>query len=114
MKKPSNRKERIDFIILKQGYDMASLLLSYTDKELRKHFDYLYPYLKDKEDFKTIYIPSTCLRCGEVVIHHFECGCGDDRAVFSDEDWKEEIKHEENTTDRDECFIKNNYSSENI
>jgi ribosomal protein S27AE len=90
MRKPTTRKERIEFLINKQGYTVASSLLTVTDREVKKYFDMFYKHLKDKEDVKEKRV--TCMRCGAEVEHHFECNCGYDRAVFSEEDWIEDIQ----------------------
>ena len=107
---PRNRKERINLIINKLGNDMALLFVSSTDREVKKFIDENYNWLKGKEDYKEPI--SKCIRCEEEVIHHMECGCGYDRTVFSEEEWKEDI--ENNSEDIDRCnmdkeFIENGY-----
>lgn len=77
LKKPGNRKERINFIIKKLGLESANLLMSFTDR-----------------------------------LHHTECGCGYDRSVFDERDWKEDIESFTEEIDRcpeDEEFIRNGY-----
>lgn len=110
MKKPKNRKERIDMIVKKLGTGFAVNMLYMNDKEVKQFTEDNYEWLKQKEDY--IENESTCIRCGENILHHTECGCGFDRAVFSEEDWKEDIKAFSNESDRcpkDEEFINNKY-----
>ncbi|WP_291566732.1 MULTISPECIES: hypothetical protein [unclassified Clostridium] len=109
MKKPKNRKERIDFIIAKLGNDMGLLFLSLTDREVKKFIDENYNWLKEKEDYQQPI--SRCIRCNEEVIHHTECGCGYDRAIFSEEDWKDDIESfdEAYRFSKDKEFIRNGY-----
>ena len=113
MKKPKNRKERINFAIDKLGITTAQLLLTSTDKEVKDFVDSVYLSLKDLESY--IPIESTCIRCGEGIIHHTDCGCGYDRAVYNEEDWKDDIESFDISFRRpeDEEFIKNGYKTIN-
>lgn len=110
MKKPKSRKERINFIIQKKGKHTLELFASMTDREVKQFFDLIYPSIKDVPD-ATGDDEVQCMRCGANVIHHFECLCGWDRAVFSEFDWKMDIE-DENWSDLkklDEEFIANGY-----
>ncbi|MEW9940024.1 hypothetical protein AB2T82_21085 [Clostridium butyricum] len=110
MRKPKNRKERIDFIVNKMGINVAQGMLYMSDKEVKQFVDSVYLNLKNKEDH--IEEGSTCIRCGEQIIHHTECGCGNDRSIFSEEEWKYDIESFSDESDRcpeDEEFIKNGY-----
>ncbi|SHJ74814.1 hypothetical protein SAMN02745163_02501 [Clostridium cavendishii DSM 21758] len=105
-----NRRERINFIITKLGNDTALLFLSSTDREVKKFVDENSKWLKEKENYQQPII--ICIRCNEQVISHTECGCGYDRAIFSEEEWKEDIQGYSEPNDRcfgDEEFIKNGY-----
>lgn len=109
LKKLKNRKERIEFIIKKLGIGTAQGMLLLSDKEIKKFVDSIYIRLKDKNDYQEK--ESTCLRCGEEIIHHTECGCGYNRAVFSEWDWKDDIESfdEEDRCPQDKEFIENGY-----
>lgn len=91
MKKPRNRKERISFLIKKDGTKATQLLVSLTDKEVKFFFDYRWKALKDKPDH--IEEPSKCIRCESEVLWHSECGCGEDRAVFDNDSWLDDISN---------------------
>lgn len=93
MRKPKNRKERVNFILQKCGYDDAVSLVGFTDSELKKYFEKIYPLIKDKSDYKKPNI--SCMRCGEKVLWHTECGCSFeyDRAVFDEEGWIDDIEN---------------------
>lgn len=111
MKKPKSRKERIDFIIQKKGCHMLELFARMTDREVKQFFDFIYPSIKDVPDAINIDEKVQCIRCGTEVVHHFECLCGWDRAVFSEFDWKMDIE-DGNWSDfreLDEEFIANGY-----
>lgn len=83
IRKPSNRKERISFIIKKKGFDFACFSLEMTDGELKKYFDKLWNNgLKTESDYiPKVHEPSICLRCGEEIEWISSCGCGEDMAV---------------------------------
>lgn len=110
MKKPSNRRERIEFICRKKGYRMSDIFTLMTDREVKLYFDYAYPVLKDKPDTAPDDMPK-CIRCGCDVEHHFECACGYDRAVFSEEDWRRDIEDNDysDLNESDKEFISNGY-----
>lgn len=109
MRKPKNRKERIQFISQKLGSDNAIGMLYMTDKEVEKFVDSVYSNLKDNDDY--VEKVSICIRCREEVLHHTECGCGNDRAVFNEYDWKDDIESfdEEFRLPQDTEFIENGY-----
>lgn len=111
MKKPSNRRERIEFICQKRGQRISDVFTLMTDREVKKYFDYIYPSIKDKPDMTTADEAVQCVRCGCDVEHHFECACGYDRAVFSEEDWKRDIEDHDfsDLTEFDKKFIANGY-----
>lgn len=92
MKRPNNRRERIQFICRKKGWRASEIFALMTDKEVKQYFDAVYPLLRDKPDATPEDDETLCLRCGCSVEHHFECLCGYDRAVFSEEDWKRDIE----------------------
>lgn len=83
MKKPSNRKERINFLKQKKGYGYVSALASLTDSELRKHFDLLWENgLKNENNYISTIEPAICLRCNSEVEFISICGCGERMAVI--------------------------------
>ena len=101
MKKPSNRKERINFIEKKKGYDFATTLVYLTDSELKRFFNFLWKKgLKNQIDFAPSFKPATCLRCNKEVEFISVCGCGERRAVIdlegfeSDDEDDQKIKAE--------------------
>lgn len=112
MKKPSNRKERIEFIDKKYGNDFARSFYKSTDKEVKEFVNLRYTALKNKEDYVYETPVSTCIRCGEEVLHHQECGCGIDRAVFDNYGWKDDIESNSDRIEGDEEFIANGYKSD--
>lgn len=99
MRKPKNREERVDFLLRKCGYEYVAALAGLADSKLRKHFEALYPLIKNKPDYEKPVV--TCLRCGEEVLWHSDCACsiGYDRAIFDEEAWIDDIKS--NTTNDD-------------
>ena len=111
MDKFKNRKSRIDFVAKKRGRRFVELFfVDMTDREVKQYFNLLYPSIKDLPDVKSD-IEVQCVRCGCDVEHQFECLCGYDRAVFSEEDWKKDIE-DNNWSDLrglDEEFIANGY-----
>lgn len=111
MKKPSNRRERIDFICKKKGQRIKDTFIYMTDKELKLYFDILYPTLKNSPDATKVDDTVQCIRCGYDVEHHLECGCGTDRCVFTEEEWKDDIdcSNWSEMKHMDLEFIKNNY-----
>lgn len=115
MKKPNTRRDRINFIIQKKGKRMSDIFSIMTDREVKQYFDAIYPIIKDKPDATSSDDAVQCIRCGCDVEHHFECLCGYDRAVFSEEDWKMDIE-DHNWSDLkglDEEFIANGYKIPN-
>lgn len=117
MKKPKNRKERIELIEQKEGNDFAKMFYTRSDGEVKKYLEQNYHYLKNKDDFIYEIPTATCLRCGEEVLHHYECTCGYDRVIFDDDMWKEDIESYSDEIDRcdgDEEFIANGYSSKHL
>ena len=111
MRKPANRRERIEFICQKKGNRMAVIFTYMTDKEVKQYFEAIYPRIKDKADATIHDDEIQCVRCGCDVEHHFDCLCGYDRAVFSEEDWKMDIEGHNWSDLRalDEEFIANGY-----
>lgn len=111
MKKPQNRKERIEYICRKKGQRIADIFIYMTDREVKQYFEAIYPKIKDKEDATANDDEVQCIRCGCNVEHHFECLCGYDRAVFTEEDWKMdiEINRWSELKGLDEEFIENGY-----
>lgn len=113
MKKPTNRKERINMITQKFGLDFASGMYMSTDKEVREFFESLYPRLQKMPDFIAEEHVPVCKRCGVPVDMEFHtyCQCGTDRAVYSEADWKRDIEDHDDS-DRlteDIEFIANGY-----
>lgn len=85
MKKPSTRKEIIDVLIQKKGYEYTSILtLALKDSNLKKHFDRLWKNgLKGEVDYIPSDIePSICLRCKSEVEYVSYCDCGENMAVI--------------------------------
>lgn len=111
MKKPSNRRERIEFICRKRGNRISDIFTLMTDREVKAYFDYIYPAIKDNQDATVADETVQCVRCGCNVEHHFECGCGYDRTVFSEEDWKRDIEDNSysDLSELDKEFISNGY-----
>lgn len=111
MNKFKNRKSRIEFMTKNRGRRFVELLcVDMTDRELKQYFNLLYPLIKDLPDLESD-VEAQCIRCGCDVEHHFECLCGYDRAVFSEEDWKRDIEDNSWSDLRglDEEFIENGY-----
>lgn len=85
MKKPKNRKERIEFLHRKKGefgiYGMEYL----TDREVKNHFEKYYPSIKDAPDYIYKEPDITCCRCGCTVFVDttYECQCGINKVAFS-------------------------------
>ena len=113
MKKPSNRKERLMFIAKKQGIDTASNLFLLTDKEVKHMFDLLYPKIKNMPDYDALKNEPICIRCGVSVETEFHtyCNCGEDRAIFSQEEWIRDIMSHTDSQrcEEDAAFIKNGF-----
>ncbi|WP_313077025.1 hypothetical protein [Lacrimispora sp.] len=111
MKKPTTRKERLEFIEKKKGKRGTEIFLYMTDREVKKYFDLIYPSMKDRPDATDANDTIQCLRCGSDVEHHLLCACGVDRCVFSEAEWKDDIAggnlSEMKTWDIE--FIKNGY-----
>jgi len=111
LKKPTARKERLEFIEKKKGKRGMDFFLYMTDREVKNYFDLLYPSIKDKPDATAADDTVQCLRCGYDVEHHLECACGVDRCVFTEEEWKDDIEDgsfsEMKRLDKD--FIKNGF-----
>lgn len=111
MKKPANRRERIEFICRKKGNRASDIFTLMTDREVKTYFEYIYPAIKNKPDVTNDYETIQCIRCGCDVEHHFECACGYDRAVFSEEDWRRDIEDNDDSdlNESDKEFISNGY-----
>jgi hypothetical protein len=110
LRKPRNRRERMDMISQKYGYKTAQSLYFLTDKEVRMFFDQQYKRMLKMPDY--VDSQPVCIRCNsEVEIEfHTYCSCGEDRAVYSIEDWKQDIKdNDKNTLEADNEFIANGY-----
>ncbi|KAB2493191.1 hypothetical protein F8158_22765 [Bacillus cereus] len=77
-KKPSNRKERVDFLIRKIGFDVISKsLASMTDREVKVLFEGAYLTYRDREDYRAPkYQTPECLICGSETVTHWDCACG--------------------------------------
>ena len=115
MKIPRTRSDRIKYICQKKGKRALEMFALMTDKEVKQYFDAVYPLIKDKPDATSANDEVQCVRCGCNVEHHFECLCGYDRAVFSDEDWKIDIQNNSwsELKGMDEEFIANGYHALN-
>lgn len=115
MKKPLNRRERIEFICQKKGKHISDIFTLMTDHEVKVYFDYIYPVIKEKPDVTAIDESVQCIRCGSNVEIEFNtyCQCGMNRAVYSSEDWKRQIKQDMDDdielSDEDKTFISNGY-----
>lgn len=92
MKKPSNRKERIDFFVNKLGIDYALNLVFLTDGQVAHLFNARYQELKKMPDYKSKPTESKCVRCESFIYWHSVCDCGEDRAVFDDDSWLQDIR----------------------
>lgn len=111
MKKPANRRERIEFICRKKGNRISDIFTLMTDREVKMYFDCIYPKIIEKPDATAADEAVQCLRCGCDVEHHYECMCGYDRVVFSEDDWKRDIEDNgwSELKDTDKEFIANGY-----
>lgn len=113
MKKPSNRKERINMIIQKLGLDFVSGMYSSTDKEIKEIFESIYPKLIKMPDFVARGHLPVCKRCGvEVDIEfHTYCQCGMDRTVYNEEEWERDIEDhtEKDRLPEDAAFVARGY-----
>lgn len=109
MKKPSNRKERMEFILLKLGADTVQSMYAMTDKEVKFFFDSIYPRIKDRDDYYQEKKDSVCIRCNTIVETEFHtwCSCGEDRAIYTEFDWKDDIDSNSDRVDGDMEFINN-------
>lgn len=102
MRKPTNRKDRLKFIAQKKGVEFAQSLYLMTDSELKQFFDSIYETLCSKPDYNPLNEQPTCIRCGskvEIEFHTY-CLCGEDRAVYSEDEWKRDIMSH---TDSERC-----------
>lgn len=90
---------------------MSDVFTLMTDREVKLYFDYAYPVLKDKPDTDQDTDMPKCIRCGCEVEHHFECACGHDSAVFSEDDWIRDIQDNDyaDLSESDKEFIANGY-----
>ncbi|MCU5570869.1 hypothetical protein OCA42_13335 [Bacillus cereus] len=86
LKKPRNRKERVEFLIKKMGFDViGSSLVSMTDRDVKYLFEGAYLTYKDKEDYQTPeYRLPKCLVCGCETVIHWDCSCG--HAIIDEND----------------------------
>jgi hypothetical protein len=101
-----NRKERINFLTQKLGFDYVSSMVAMTDAEVKKHTDRLYPALVNKDDFVASNKRLPCIRCGAEVLWISECDCGTNRAVFDDEMWIDDIENNSDHLKQDVEFAK--------
>ena len=86
-----NRDERLNFLIKKLGFkNVQHVMLFATDRYVKKYYEAMYPLLKDRQD--AVEKEVECSRCGCSVIWTSNCGCGENRAVFDEEDWLDDIK----------------------
>ena len=113
MRKPSNRKERLMFIAQKQGIESASNLFLLTDSEVKQMFDLIYLKIKNMPDYKPEDNQPVCMRCGckvETEFHTY-CLCGEDRAIFSEQEWIQDIysRPEKDRCKEDIQFINNGH-----
>lgn len=78
VRKPKGRKERVDFLIKKMAFAViGSSLVSMTDREVKQFFEEVYPFYKNKEDYKNPeYKSPECLVCGDIAVAHWDCCCG--------------------------------------
>lgn len=115
LKKPKNRKERMDLIEKKFGVEFASGLYRMADGELKRYMEHNFNRIVKMPDYFYKENNPTCLRCGcQVDIDfHTYCQCGKDRTVYSEEDWKkiieEDIAENIELSESDMEFIKNGY-----
>ncbi|AQY42559.1 TPA: hypothetical protein ACR3Z0_005645 [Bacillus thuringiensis] len=86
IKKPRNRKERVEFLIRKMGFDVIGRSLgSMTDRDVKYLFEGAYLTYKDKEDYQIPeYILPECLVCGSETVIHWDCCCG--HAIIDEND----------------------------
>lgn len=85
MRKPRNRKERVDFLKRKMGSHIIHVLVSMDDREIKGFFNELYPLYKDKEDYQEPeYKTPDCLVCGSETITTWDCTCG--HAIIDESD----------------------------
>jgi hypothetical protein len=73
MKKPGNRKERIEFLVLKYGKMIESFFAYHTDVQVKAYFESVWPKIKDMPDCGDDGPEVTCIRCNSPVIieHHY-------------------------------------------
>ncbi|MBT2292981.1 hypothetical protein J7E73_28480 [Paenibacillus albidus] len=93
MKKPSNRKERVRWLGKKFGPEMVAVCAENTDREVKKEFEVMWTLYKHVPDYVRERGNVPCIICGEEPEWHCNCGCGEDLAIFSedDPDYKERI-----------------------
>lgn len=93
MKKPQNRKERIELLIQKLGIDFVTGMYAFTDKEVKQLFEvYWKRGLKDRQDYKDDVSAVECIRCGQDVMTETYCGCGMNRAVYDIDSWIRDLE----------------------
>ena len=113
MKKPSNRKERIEFLMKKWGYDIVSGFVAYTDSEIKRLFEQHYSSLKNADDYVIKSYAPTCVKCGDEISVTYDCAC--EHVFFLEEDWQNYIEncvkdgHEDYLDEQDIEFINNGY-----
>ncbi|MCQ4924983.1 hypothetical protein NE686_17920 [Tissierella carlieri] len=103
--KARNRKERIEFLIKKIGLPATQSLLTVSDREVKKYYETVYPIIKDRTDYE-YNLSTPCIRCGSDVVWKSECGCGENRAVFDNEGWLDDIENNDVRLPGDEEFLK--------
>lgn len=86
MKKPASRKERVRWLGEKFGSDVVAVWAEKTDREVKKEFEAMWVLYKDSPDYERKRLKVTCVICGEEPEWHCHCGCGEDLAVFSEDD----------------------------
>lgn len=84
--KPSNRKERLEWIQQKKGIDYVMGMYLLTDREVKKWFEKVYPYYKDAPAYERVTEQPVCLVCDNEVTILWNCSCGEDCATIDPDD----------------------------
>lgn len=75
--KPTNRKDRVDFITKKLGGEIVHSLAKMNDKELKNFFNNIYPKYKDAVDYqRPKFEMPICFVCGGETETTWNCACG--------------------------------------
>jgi hypothetical protein len=84
--KPKTRKQRVQWLSKKFGSEAVVVWAEKTDREVKREFERMWLLYKDAPDHDRKRIAVPCIICGWEPEWHSKCGCGEDLAVFSEDD----------------------------